>query len=215
MLHGSAKIASLSSEMSLLEKAPTSIFDKDQRPITERQLLACHHFAQVCLWCSDTISSQSSKKLYIVLTNKREKKKRRREKKVHRIHFPFLGIFIPLMKWLQIACASLTRWAVLLHCPIPVQHPFQSHLRSPFSVFYISRHSGKLGDEDSLVDMQRKWDGCLALPGEANNCICKWDGKDQMEHAHPSDYSVSALWMQILQSLAQSWHTFKDKDIPH
>lgn len=37
MLHVSAKTASLSSEMSLLEKAPTSIFDEDQRPITEKQ----------------------------------------------------------------------------------------------------------------------------------------------------------------------------------
>lgn len=48
MLHGSAKIASLSSEMSLLEKAPTSIFDEDQsqslRDKEMLQLLAFHHF---------------------------------------------------------------------------------------------------------------------------------------------------------------------------
>lgn len=37
ILHGSGKIASLILGMSLLEKAPTSIFDEDQRPITETQ----------------------------------------------------------------------------------------------------------------------------------------------------------------------------------
>lgn len=76
---------------------------------------------------------------------------------MHRINFPFLGFFFffLFMKWLQHACAWLSRKRVarktVAHCPIPAQWPFQTHLTSPFSVF--APFQGSQGNQE-LVAME-------------------------------------------------------------
>lgn len=133
MLNGSAKISSDNS--SFLEKALLSIFVQDQRPITERQGIAV--IAGLLLFCQGMFVVQWHNIISVLLKSFKfywlTKKKRKR---CTGLIFPSWDFFFfPFTKWLQHACASLTREAVVPHCPIPAQYPFQTHLSSAFSVF--------------------------------------------------------------------------------
>lgn len=72
----------------------------------------------------------------------------KKKKKVHRIYFPFLGIFISFMKWLQNACVSLSKQPDRQYCSTAPSLPsILSRVTWVllFQCFFISWHSGKSG----------------------------------------------------------------------
>lgn len=128
--------------MSLLEKAPPSIFVQDQRPITKKQVRTV--MADLSLFCQGILVLQWPNRISVLLkiifywlTKK---------KRMHRINFAFMGFCFSIHK-MTAACLCLTHQrgssAPLSHS-CPVSFPDWPEL-SFFSVSPIPRLWGKLG----------------------------------------------------------------------